>query len=140
MAVKQLSVFLENTPARVAEVTKILAEAKIDISALVLSDTIDFGVLRLILNDNEKAYKVLKENKFIVRQSKVIVVPIAHDTGSLAKVLEVLANASISIEYMYAFLGKNSGEAFSVFKIEDLDAAKEVLDKNNIKRLCESEL
>ncbi len=140
MSVRQLSVFLENSPARVAEVTKILAQAKIDISALVLSDTIDFGVLRLILSDNEKAYKVLKDNDFIVRQSDVIIVPIAHDTGSLAKVLEALAKDCISIEYMYAFLGKKSGEAFSVFKMEDLNKAKQVLDKNNIKRLCESEL
>ena len=140
MSVRQLSAFLENAPARVSEVTKILAEANIDICALVLSDTIDFGVLRLIVNDNDKAYKVLKENKFIVRQSDVIITPMAHDTGSLAKVLEVLADACISIEYMYAFLGKKPGEAFAVFKMEDLDGAKVVLDKNNIKRLCENEL
>ncbi len=63
-----------------------------------------------------------------------------NSTGSLAKVLEVLDNACVSIEYMYAFLGRNSGEAFAVFKMEDLDGAKEVLDKNNIQRLCESEL
>ncbi len=140
MAVKQISVFLENSPSRVAEVTKILANASVDISALVLSDTLDFGVLRLIVNDNEKAYKTLKENSFIVRLSDVIVVPIAHDTGSLSKVLEVLANANISIEYMYAFLGKNHGEAFAVFKIEDVDGAKAILDKSGISRMCESEL
>lgn len=140
MSTKQLSAFLENSPARVAEVTKILAEANIDISALVLSDTIDFGVLRLIVNDNDKAYKVLKENKFIVRQSDVIITPMAHDTGSLAKVLGVLADSCISIEYMYAFLGKTTGEAFAVFKMEDLDGAKAVLDKNKIKRLRASEL
>ncbi|HHX59873.1 MAG TPA: hypothetical protein GX707_03905 [Epulopiscium sp.] len=140
MSVRQLSVFLENSPGRVAEVTKILAEAHIDISALVLSDTIDFGVLRLIVSDNDKAYQVLKENSFIVRQSDVIIVPFSREAGSLAKVLEVLGNACIKIEYMYAFLGKESGEAFGVFKMEDLDEAKTVLEKNNIKRICESEL
>lgn len=140
MSVRQISTFLEHSPGRVAEVTKILAAANVDISALVLSDTIDFGVLRLIVNDTEKAYEVLKENSFIVRQSDVIVVPISHDAGSLAKVLEVLGDACVSIEYMYAFLGKNTGEAFGVFKMEDLDEAKAVLAKNNIKRLCESEL
>lgn len=140
MAVKQISVFLENEPTRVAEVTKTLAKAGVDISALVLSDTIDFGVLRLIVNDNEKAYKVLKENSFIVRLSEVIVVPIAHDTGSLSKVLEVFADDKISIEYMYAFLGKNHGEAFSVFKMEDLGRAKAILDSHGIKRICENEL
>lgn len=140
MSIKQISTFLEHSPGRVAEVTKILAEANVDISALVLSDTMDFGVLRLIVNDNKKAYKVLKDNGFIVRESDVIVVPISRDAGSLAKVLGVLADACVTIEYMYAFLGKNSGEAFAVFKMEDLEGAKEVLDKNNIKRLCESEL
>ena len=140
MSVRQLSIFLENSSGRIAEVTKILAKAQIDISALVLSDTTDFGVLRLIVNDIEKAYNVLNENQFIVRQSDVVIVPISHDTGSLAKVVEVLAGACITIEYMYAFFGKDSGEAFAVFKMEDLDQAKEVLGKNNIRRLCENEL
>ena len=140
MSVRQISTFLEHSPGRVAEVTKILAAAKVDISALVLSDTIDFGVLRLIVNDTEKAYKELRENNFIVRQSDVIVEPISQEAGSLAKVLEVLGDACVSIEYMYAFLGKKTGEAFAVFKMEDLAEAKAVLAKNNIKRLCESEL
>lgn len=140
MSLKQLSTFLENTPGRLAEVTKILGEANINISALVLSDTLDFGVLRLIVNDTEKAYKVLKENEFIVRQTDVIIVPVSHDAGSLAKVVEVLGNEGVSIEYMYAFSGRKHGEAFAVFKMEDLDGAKEVLEKNNIKTLCENEL
>lgn len=140
MSVRQLSTFLENSPGGVAEVTRILAEANVDISALVLSDTIDFGVLRLIVSDTEKAYRILKENKFIVRQTDVIIVPISLEAGSLAKVLEVLANACVSIEYMYAFSGREYGEAFAVFKMEDLDEAKEVLEKNNIKRLCGKEL
>lgn len=140
MAIRQLSVFLENSPGRVAEVAKILAKEKIDISALVLSDTIDFGVLRLIVNDNEKAFTILKQNGFIVRQSDVIVVPMTHDAGSLSQVLEVLGDACVSIEYMYAFLGKKSGEAFGVFKMDDLEEAKAVLDGKHIKRLCESEL
>ena len=119
MSVRQLSTFLENSTGRVAEVTKILADANIDISALVLSDTIDFGVLRLIVSDTEKAYKILKENNFIVRLSDVIVVPISQDIGSIAKVLEVLSNECVSVEYMYAFSGREYGEAFAVFKMED---------------------
>lgn len=140
MSVRQLSVFLENSIGRVSEVTQILAEANINISALVLSDTIDFGVLRLILNDTEKAYGILKENKFIVRQTDVIIVPISHKTGSLSKILEVLTNSCVSVEYMYAFSGREYGEAFAVFKMEDLEEAKKVLEKNNIKRLCENEI
>lgn len=140
MSLKQISAFLENSPGRVAEVTKILAEAKINISALVLSDTLDFGVLRLIVSDTEKAYEVLKDNDFIVRQTDVIIVPIAHDAGSLVQVLEVLAREEVSIEYMYAFSGREEGEAFAVFKIEDLDGAKKVLERNKIQRLCEDQL
>ena len=138
MSLKQLSTFLENTPGRVAEVTKLLGEANININALVLSDTIDFGILRLIVDDTEKAYRILKENEFIVRLTDVIIVPISHYTGSLAKILEVLED--VSIEYMYAFLGREDGEAFVVFKMEDLDEAKKVLKKNNIKSLNEKEL
>lgn len=140
MSLKQISAFLENSPGRVAEVTKILGEANINISALVLSDTLDFGVLRLIVSDTRKAYDVLQANDFIVRQTDVIIVPISHDVGSLARVLEILAAEDVSIEYMYAFSGRKEGEAFSVFKIEDIGRAKEILEKNNIKRLCEEEL
>ena len=140
MSVRQLSVFLGNQPGRVAAVTKILAEAKIDMSALVLSDTTDFGVLRLIVNEADKAYKALKENQFTVRLTDVIVVPISHEAGSLSKVLETLSNKCIEIEYMYAFLGKKSGEAFAVFKMENLDAAKRVLESSHIRQLCENEL
>lgn len=140
MSVRQLSVFLGNKPGRVAAVTKILAEEKVDISALVLSDTTDFGVLRLIVSEADKAYKALKENEFTVRLTDVIIVPISHEAGSLSKVLAVLESKCIEIEYMYAFLGKKSGEAFAVLKMEDLDKAKKVLEDNHMKRLCESEL
>lgn len=140
MAVRQISTFLENSPGRIAEVTKILAQAEIDTTALVLSDTMDFGVLRLIVSDAEKAYKVLKENRFTVRLTDVIIVPISHQTGSLHKVLEVLGNESISIEYMYAFSGKETDEAFGVFKMEDLAEARAVLKKHKIKTLCQNDL
>lgn len=140
MSLKQISTFLENSPGRVAEVTKILGKYNINISALVLSDTLDFGVLRLIVNETEKAYRVLKKNGFIIRQTDVIIVPVSNDAGSLAKVLEILSDEDVSIEYMYAFSGRKKGEAFAVFKIEDMERAKEVLANNNIKRLCEKEL
>lgn len=138
MSIKQLSIFLENKSGRVAEVTRILAQAQIDISVLVLSDTTDFGVLRLIVSDTEKARTVLKQNKFTVRLSDVIVVPISYESGSLSKVLEVLENESIEIEYMYAFAGRK--EAFTVFKIEDANKAIQVLENHNIKRLSADEL
>lgn len=132
MSIKQLSTFVENIPGAASDVTKILADADINIHALVLSDTMDFGVLRLIVSDTEKAYEVLKENKFVVRQTDVLIVPISQDVGSLNKVLEVLRTESISIEYMYAFSGKEYGKAFAVIKTEDLDRGRKLLEENDI--------
>lgn len=140
MSIKQLSIFLENKSGRVAEVTKKLASSDININALVLSDTTDFGVLRLIVNNADKAYEVLKNNGFVVSLTDVIIVPMSYETGSLSKVLEVLEDAKVCIEYMYAFLGKKEGEAFSVFRIEDSEQAIKILENNNIKRLTESQL
>lgn len=132
MSVKQLSTFVENVAGTVVEVTQILADNKINIHALVLSDTIDFGVLRLIVDDSKKAHRVLKENKFIVRQTDVLILPISQEVGSLNRALKVLKEGSISIEYMYAFSGKEYGKAFAVIKTEDLDGARRVLEENNI--------
>lgn len=140
MLVKQLSVFLENMPGRVAEVTRILGEANVDISALVLSDTTDFGILRLIVDDEEKASKVLKANAFTVRYTNIIVIDIPDESGSLSKVLTLLGNESIGIEYMYAFLGRNIGKSIAALKIEDSDKALEVLKKNDIRVLSAKEI
>lgn len=140
MVIKQLSIFVENKVGRLAEVTKILATAKIDISALVLSDTTDFGVLRLIVNDTERAQCILKENEFTVRLTDVVVVAISDQTGSLSTVLEILDKEAIEIEYMYAFLGRKIGQSPAVFRFEDANKAVEVLQKNNIKVLTQKEL
>lgn len=140
MLVKQLSIFLENKAGRVAEVTKILGEAIIDISALVLSDTTDFGILRLIVNDAEKASKVLKENAFTVSYTDVIVIAIPDESGSLSKVLDLLDKESIEIEYMYAFLGRNIDKSIAALRIEDTDKALEVLAKNSIRILSAKEI
>jgi len=140
MFIKQLSIFVENKLGRLAEVTRILAEEKIDISALVLSDTTDFGVLRLIVNDAERAQSILKQNEFTVRLTDVVVVSISDETGSLSTVLKVLDKEAIEIEYMYAFLGRKVGESPAVFRFEDAKKAVEVLQMNNIKVLTEKEL
>ena len=140
MLIKQLSIFVENKVGRLAEVTRILATAKIDISSFVLSDTTDFGVLRLIVNDTERAHKILKENEFTVRLTDVVVVGISDDSGSLATVLEVLDKEAIEIEYMYAFLGRKIGEAPAVFRFEDTNKAIQVLLNNNVKVLGNCDL
>jgi len=140
MLIKQLSVFLENKEGRLAEVTRILAEAGVDINALVISDTTDFGILRLIVKDSEKAYEVLKKNQFTVSFTNVVVISMSDFPGSLSKVLEVLDKDGIGIEYMYAFLGRKIGQAPAVLRVEDTERAIKLLEENNIKLLSESDL
>ncbi|MFZ5988334.1 MAG: ACT domain-containing protein [Bacillota bacterium] len=132
MLVKQISVFLENKSGRLAEVTKILGDNNIDISALSIADTTDFGILRLIVNDPEKAEKVLKENEFTVSSTSVIAIAVADKPGGLSKALSVLDGNSIGIEYMYAFVGKAADEALVILRVEDADKAVDTLTKSGI--------
>jgi hypothetical protein len=138
MIVKQISIFLENKSGRLAEVTKILGENSIDISALSIADTANFGILRLIVNQPEKAVKILKENGFTVSSTSVIAIGVEDKPGGLAAALQVLAEESIGIEYMYAFVGKTSEEALVILKVEDSERAIRVLTENNVRVLSSS--
>jgi len=138
MLVKQISVFLENKSGRLAEVTKVLAQHNIDISALSIADTTDFGILRLIVNQPEKAEDVLKGNGFTVSCTSVIAIAVMDEPGGLAAALDVLDRESIGIEYMYAFVGKATNEALVILRVEDPDKAVQVLTANNIKVLPSS--
>lgn len=132
MHVKQISVFLENKSGRLAEVTRVLGENNIDISALSIADTTDFGILRLIVNDPQKAEKALKESEFTVSSTNVIAIGIEDRPGGLSKALEILDNESIGIEYMYAFVGKKSDEALVILRVENSSKAVEILVKGGI--------
>ncbi|MCG8499244.1 MAG: ACT domain-containing protein [Firmicutes bacterium] len=132
MLVKQISVFLENKSGRLAEVTEILGREGIDISALSIADTTDFGILRLIVNEPELAEKVLKDNSFTVSRTNVIAISVVDEPGGLAAALKILGSASIGIEYMYAFVGKETNKALVILRVEEPERAAEVLDKNNI--------
>ena len=132
MLIKQISIFLENKSGRLAEVTRILAANDIDISALSIADTTDFGILRLIVNKPEIAEKALKENGFTVSCTSVIAVSVADKPGGLAAVLDILDKDNISIEYMYAFVGKSEGEALVILKLSDSDKAIQILSDNGI--------
>ncbi|MDD2234014.1 MAG: ACT domain-containing protein [Desulfitobacteriaceae bacterium] len=140
MLVKQLSVFLENKLGRLAKVTRILGEKNIDISALSIADTTDFGILRLIVNKPEEAEKILQENNFAVNCTNVIAISVADEPGGLAKVLQILDNAAIGIEYMYAFVGKNKDEALVILRVESPVKATEVLERNKIRVLTANEV
>lgn len=104
MRVEQISVFLENRAGRLAEITRVLGEAGVNIRALSLADTSDFGILRLIVSDNDKAKAALKERGFTVGKTNVVAVEVEDKPGGLNRILELLSNQSINVEYMYAFV------------------------------------
>ncbi len=140
MVVKQISVFLENKSGRLAEVTRTLGENDIDISALSIADTTDFGILRLIVNKPEKAEEVLKENGFTVSGTSVIAIGVQDKPGGLAQALEVLDKESIGIEYMYAFVSKTEDEALVILRVEDPAKAVIALKANGISVLSSSQV
>ncbi len=135
MLVKQISVFVENVPGKLVEVSQILGENNIDMSALSLADSSDFGILRLIVNDPDKAYQVLREHDFVVKQSEVIAVVIDDRPGGLTGVLQLLSGANLSVEYMYAFVGSQDGHAVVVLRANDTEAALKVLEANHVSTL-----
>jgi hypothetical protein len=137
---KQLSVFLENKAGRLARVTRVLGEAGINIRALSIADTSDFGILRIIVNDPQKAYTILKDAGFTVSETEVIAVRVQDTPGGLAAVLEQMSNASLNIEYMYAFLGTSENDALVIFKIEDNKKARVAFKENGIQVIEEQEL
>ncbi|MBU4532996.1 MAG: ACT domain-containing protein [Eubacteriales bacterium] len=132
MWVKQISVFLENKSGRLAAVTRILGNEGINIRALSIADTSDFGILRLIVDDPAKAYSKLKEGGITVSETEVIAVEIPDTPGGLASVLDILDAGGANIEYLYAFVSKSSGNALVLMKVEDLDKAAAALKANNI--------
>ncbi len=132
MLIKQVSVFLENKSGKLSEIISILAENDIDISALSMADTADYGVLRVIVDDPLKAEKVLREQEIIVKVTDVIGVAISDGPGALAEILEILKNNSLSVEYMYACVGKLENSALVVMKVSEPEKALDVLAKEHI--------
>jgi hypothetical protein len=132
MTLKQISVFLENKKGRLAEVVGLIAAEKINIRALSLADTADFGVLRLIVNDPERCFAALKDNSFVAQQTDVIAVEVPDRPGGLQQILQVFDAGGVNIEYMYAFVEKKSDNAIVIFRIEQPDLAIQVLEKNKI--------
>ncbi len=133
MQVQQISVFLENKAGRLSEVTSILAEAQINIRALAVADTSDFGVLRLIVDDNERARAVLKENGFTVGKTEVVAAEVEDKPGGLNRILGILRASQINVEYMYAYVRHTGKDAVMIFRFDNIDAAIEVLTNNGIK-------
>ncbi|MBG0779029.1 ACT domain-containing protein [Desulfotignum balticum] len=133
MLAEQISIFIENKEGRLAEVTAILRDADVNIRALSLADTTDFGVLRLIVNDNEKAEQALRKEGFTVGRTKVLAVEVSDEPGGLNKVLDPLWMQNVNVEYMYAFANPQCKNAIMVFRFDDHDKALEILEKHQIK-------
>ena len=125
--VKQISVFLENTGGRLAEVTKALGDNGINIRALSIADTTDFGILRLIVNNPELALKVLKDAEYTVSAMDVLAIGIVDEAGSLSKALSVLQGNDVVIEYMYAFSGKSGDKPLVILKVSNNEKAIKAL-------------
>ena len=123
---------VENTKGRLANVCGLLGDNNINIKALTIAETPEFGILRVVLNDTEKAKQVLKENGFIAKIAPVVAVEVSDTPGGLAKALKVLADNDINLEYMYGFVEKASEKALMVLKFDNVEKAIEVLQKNNI--------
>jgi len=140
MLVKQISVFLENKEGRVAQVTQILSDSKINIRALSIADTTEFGILRLIVDKPEKAEEALKEEGFTVSITEVIAISIEDAPGGLAKALELLHENKISVEYIYAFISKTSHRANVILRVESCERAIESLETGGFLVLTANEV
>ena len=132
MNIKQISIFLENKKGKLAEVTKLITEQGINIRAVSLAETTEFGILRLIVNDPDKCIKTLKANNFISQETDVIAVEIEDKPGGLNKILALFDKADINIEYMYAFIEKKKDNAIVIFRIDDSVKAIDALKANGI--------
>lgn len=140
MIAKQISVFLENKTGRLHEVTTALGEAKINMSALSIADTSEFGILRLIVSDPDKAYQVLKEKGFSVNLTDVICISCPNEPGSLARVLHYLSGEQIAIEYLYAFSVIQDESANVIIRADDPEQCVEVLQKHQVELIAASDL
>ena len=140
MEARQISVFLENKIGRLAEITQILGDKKINIRALAIADTAEFGILRMIVDTPQKAYQALEERGFTVSQTRVVVVEVEDKPGGLAQVMAILEKAGTNVEYLYAFVAPKGKNALVVFKIEKLKNTVDLLQAQKVKILSAEEI
>lgn len=132
MKLNQLSVFLENKPGQLKEVCTLLAGAKINILTLTLADTKQFGILRLILEEWERAKKILEEGGFAVNIAEVLAFEVPDRPGGLAELLDIFEAANLNLEYMYAFTARHGDKAIIIFRLDDPDAALRELQAHKV--------
>lgn len=140
LGIDQLSVFIENKPGKLVEVLEAIGNIGVDLRALCLADTSDFGVLRIIVDKPDEAYKALTEAGYLVKVNEVLPVAISDAPGSLAKTLRILRDKDISVEYTYAFVAHSSGSAYVIIRVEDNAEAVKALSDAGVKLAGESEI
>ena len=132
MTIPQISVFLENKAGQLADITSILSDNQINMRAINIAETADYGVLRLIVDDASKASSILLEQGFILTMTPVVGVAVPDTPGGLSKVLGVISRAELDVEYMYSVFGQRDGQACMIFRVADSDALTKLLEANGI--------
>lgn len=140
MAINQLSVFAENKPGALVEITEVISKNNIDMRAMSIADTQDFGILRIIVSDTEKAGNILNENGFITSITPVVAVKISDEPGALAKAIRILYEKGINVEYLYAFIAASKKNAYVVFRVADNEKAEDVLIENGFGIVTEEDI
>lgn len=135
MAVKQISIFVENKEGRIKKAIDTLAKENINIRALSIADTAKYGILRLIVSDNAKAIEALEKNNFVVKENEVIILAIPDEPNGLNSTLAIFDEKNINLEYLYAFVSSKTDEAIVVMRLENMKKAIEALKDSNIKIL-----
>jgi len=136
MKVKQISVFLENTTGRLAEVTKVLGEGGVNLRAISIADTADFGILRLIVDTPEKTMDLLKNAGFTAKITEVIGVLVDDQPGGLMKIMDIFNEEGVNIEYLYSSLINTEGSAVVIFRVEDIDHGLKIVEKSGLKAIA----
>ncbi|MBR6580558.1 MAG: amino acid-binding protein [Ruminococcus sp.] len=137
---KQISVFVDNKPNQLTGVMALLKESNINVRALSLADTSDFGILRMVVNDTDKAEKVLKNASYAVTVTEIVAITIPDSPGQLSRVLDILGAENVNLEYLYAFTGASDRSVSFVIRVDDIKLASDALTKGGIIQLTEQDL
>ncbi|MCF0132531.1 MAG: ACT domain-containing protein [Blautia sp.] len=140
MTIKQISVFLENKPGKLAEFTKCLSQAGINLRALSVAEASDFGIIRVLVDDIYNATTVLRDADYICSITEVLAVEVKDQPGALAEMISVLADSGVNVEYMYAVTSSKKASAYMIVRVSDNKAAVEVLEKAGIKTVAQDKL
>ncbi len=137
---KQISVFVDNKPNQLTGVMALLKDCGINVRALSLADTSDFGILRMVVNDTDKAEKVLKNASYAVTVTEIVAITIPDSPGQLSRVLDILGEENVNLEYLYAFTGASDRSVSFVIRVDDIKLASDALTKGGIIQLTEQDL